>query len=345
MKLCAVRWLVLYWSVADVVGGSNDASVADLLDEDADLELIAYYRPPYYRHYRHSYYVPPPSPPSPPPYYGSPGWPSFQTLHDMNLDVWSTYYKLVYGQVPTDGFPRSPEGLWMFYSDVISQAGVREYPASEGNCPRDGRDTGVVYTTNNIYAPSGTFFCWHPYPYTAIGGNTWVEVMRKTDPFGDENVGAWFLYSPGSGIYFDTGSTTSFSEHSEAYAHFGVSGPDWNQDMCSKAAAAGYDSVQFTAHVDHVNYPCDTVNTGNPYLEYMGLEIVGVRLVGKYACGQSSGAPSSIRSGWQAVNQCTCDNSRPFLNCNEVPATAEMLASGNFSEILKEERARLSVQV
>ena len=128
----------------------------------------------------------------------------------------------------------------------------------------------------------------------------------------------------------DTGSTTSFSTHSEAYDHFGVSGPNWNQDMCSKAAAASYDSVQFTAHVDHVNYPCDTSNTGDPHLNYMGLEIVGVRLVGMYTCCQSSGTPSSILSGWEAANPCNCDNSRTFLNSNEVPATAEMLASGNF---------------
>ena len=40
MKLCVVRWLVLYWSVANVVGGSADESVADLLDEDADGELL-----------------------------------------------------------------------------------------------------------------------------------------------------------------------------------------------------------------------------------------------------------------------------------------------------------------
>ena len=36
------------------------------------------------------------------------------------------------------------------------------------------------------------------------------------------------------------------------------------------------------AHVDHVNYPCDTYNTHTPNLQYMGVEIVGTRLVGTY---------------------------------------------------------------
>ena len=41
-----------------------------------------------------------------------------------------------------------------------------------------------------------------------------------------------------------------------------------------QAAAAGYDSVQFLAHVDHVNYQFDTKNTGRPGFDYMGLEVV-----------------------------------------------------------------------
>jgi len=263
----------------------------------------------------------------------------------MDNNAWSTYFKLVYGAIPSSGYPHSPEDLWMFYSDLISQAGVRDYPESVGNCPKDGRDAGQVYTTNNAYTPSGTFWAWHPYPYTAIRSNVWAEVMHEKDPFGDETAGAWFMWSPGSGIYFNTGETVSFATHSDAYNHFGVSGPNWNQDMSNKAAAAGYDSVQFTAHVDHTNYPCDTYNTGISDLNYMGLEIVGARLVGTYACASSSGAPSSIRSGWEGVNPCTCDNGQTFLNCREVPTTAEMLASGNFSEILSKERGRLSLVV
>ena len=89
----------------------------------------------------------------------------------MDNNAWSTYFKLVYGAIPSSAYPDSPDDLWMFYSDLISQAGVRDYPESIGNCPKDGRDAGQVNTTNNAYTPSGTFWAWHPYPYTAIRSN------------------------------------------------------------------------------------------------------------------------------------------------------------------------------
>jgi hypothetical protein len=79
----------------------------------------------------------------------------------------------------------------------------------------------------------------------------------------------WLIYAPGAGIYFDTGVTISFAEHQDAYTHFNVpSGSNMNEAMSKAAAAAGYDSVQFLAHVDHVNYQCDTYNTKRPGFDY-----------------------------------------------------------------------------
>ena len=49
----------------------------------------------------------------------------------------------------------------------------------------------------------------------------WVEVMHKKDPFGDEHFGAWFLTAKGSGVWYNTGLSMSFGEHSnEAYWYF-----------------------------------------------------------------------------------------------------------------------------
>ena len=125
----------------------------------------------------------------------------------------------------------------------------------------------------------------------------------------------------GSGIWFYMGKTIVFQEHVEAYSFFKVAptSTNPNEAMSLAAAAAGYDSIQFMAHVDHVNYPCDTYNTHTPNLQYMGVEIVGTRLVGTYACCASDGAPSTIRAGWQASRTCTCDNSDVYLNCEGVP--------------------------
>ena len=146
MKLFAASWLVLQWSVLTVAGEPPDASVTDIFDTNTDEELIladdssevkvgvegGYY-----------YYAPSPTP----------SWPTFASAADLEKHPWGTYYKLVYGAIPTDNYPRSPIRLWMFYSDVISQAGVTDYPASVGNCPTDGKKKGQVYNTNNAYSP------------------------------------------------------------------------------------------------------------------------------------------------------------------------------------------------
>ena len=130
----------------------------------------------------------------------------------------------------------------------------------------------------------------------------------------------WLLYAPGSGIYFDIGNTISFAEHTDAYTYFNLQGvPDYNSAMSAAAAAQGYDSVQFLAHVDHVSYQCDTKNTGVPGFEYMGHEIVAVKQVGTYACGGAAGAPTSITRGWMGAGPCKCDNSKQFLNCDGTP--------------------------
>merc|ERR1711879_479323 len=135
----------------------------------------------------------------------------------------------------------------------------------------------------------------HPYPYNSLSTNSWAEVLHMADPFGDEHFGAWFVYFPGSAIYYNLGNTISFPEHKDAYNHFGISSGNFNEEMSRAAAAKGLDSVQFVAHVDHANYQCDTHNTGNAGLDYMGLEIVGVKLVGLYPCTSEAGAPPTIK--------------------------------------------------
>ena len=104
----------------------------------------------------------------------------------------------------------------------------------------------------------------------------------------------WMVFAPGSGIWFNLGVTISFAEHADAYSHFKVAaGGDMNQELSKAAAAAGYDSIQFLAHVDHTNYQCDTHHTGRPGFDYMGLEIVATKLVGTYACGSAGGAATA----------------------------------------------------
>jgi hypothetical protein len=119
--------------------------------------------------------------------------------------------------------------------------------------------------------------------------------------------GAWFLYAYGSGIYFWTGRTEVFDQHSDAYRKFNVHS---NEPMCRAAAASGLDSVQFVKHRDTTNWPCQKHGLGN-----MGYEIVGVKLKGTYACA-SDGKDNfqEFKSGWWASRPCNCKEDG-YLNC------------------------------
>jgi len=200
-------------------------------------------------------------------------------------------------------------------------ANIKNAPTPVGKCPTVNPTTGERYKVNNFYQAPHTSYIWHPYPYFAKAAKTWVEVSRRADPFGDEHFGAWFLYTPGSGMYLYVGKTLSFPDHKAGYKHFGVKGAHPNEDLSKACASKELDTIQFLKHKDPVNYPCDTKHTGNAAVPYMGMEIVACKLVGTYACGAKSGAPDVIKAGWKASKTCICDNKSKYLNCKGVPSS------------------------
>jgi hypothetical protein len=254
----------------------------------------------------------------------------------MESDPWGSYYKSVYGTLPGSGdFPLHISDLWMLYdNDLISSRTQNLPPASL--CPKTSCER---YQDNDLYQPASVSWIWHAYPYSPIAPNTWAEVIHEADPFGDEGHGIWFQYAKGSGIWFNTGNTKVFNTHEEAYTYFNVAAlkPEpggWNPTMAEAAAKQNFDSVQFMQHHDHTNYQCDTHNTGRPGFEYLNFEIVGVKLSGTHACGASSGAPDTIRGGWQASQECQCDNKQQYLNCKLIKSqqwdvTFEATSSAN----------------
>jgi len=249
------------------------------------------------------------------------GWPTFTSLAALQADSWGKYYKKVYGSLPTS-FPVNTVDMWMVYDVEIVQAGIANAPKTVGTCPEANPPLGQRYNVNNLYSPSFISWLWHPYPYQKLAANSWQEVLHEADPWGDEHFGAWFVYAPGSGIYFHLGNTIAFQEHLGAFKHFNVTGGDLNEEMCKAASSQGYNSVQFLAHVDHSNYQCDTQNSGRAGLVYMGVEIVAVENVGTYACTTEQGAPSTIKAGWQASRACVCDNRQQYLNCQGISNVA-----------------------
>jgi hypothetical protein len=257
-----------------------------------------------------------------------PSWPIFASAAALQADPWGAYYTSVYGGLP-DTYPLDTSSNWLLYDGALIKAKVVSIPAAT-SCPRVAQDR---YTTNDEYQPPLVSWIWHSYPYVAMPASSWVEVIHEADPFGDEHYGMWLMYAPGSGIYFNLGVTISFAEHQDAYTHFNIAGgQDMNEAMSKAAAAAGYDSIQFLAHVDHVNYQCDTKNTGRAGFDYMGVEIVAVKLVGTYPCGTASGAPPSIRSGWKASATCKCNPKDQFLNCDGLPSISRPAGRHNVSD-------------
>lgn len=249
-------------------------------------------------------------------------WPVFADQNSLKTSKWGAYYTAVYGELPTSQyFPLRVDSNWMLYNDILVKEAIT-LPRALTYCPTNQDDP---YLEGNFYQPPKVVWLWHKYPYAVLPANTWQEVTHEQDPFGDEKNGAWFMYAPGSGIWFNMGQTKMFAEHQDAYSYFNIGHPaDPNSAMSIAAAGQGFDSLQFTAHVDHVNYQCDSHNTGKGGFDYMGFEIVGVKLVGTYACGSKAGAPGSLRTGWMASKQCSCDNSKQFLNCQGVPLSQEL---------------------
>ena len=189
---------------------------------------------------------------------------------------------------------------------------MTDIPKSVGKCPKANPE-GQFYQENNQLSPPNTMWSWHPLPYSGLSGM--VEVIHRKDPWGDEHSGAWFFYAKGSGIWFDIGKTKVFTDHGDGYKFFNAKGG--NEDMCTKAAKQGYDSIQFLAHSDGGDYGDCRKNKGTPYLN---IEIVATKLVGENTCASNNGKSPLLKTGWKgSKGTCQCDNGKDNLNCAGVP--------------------------
>ena len=66
---------------------------------------------------------------------------------------------------------------------------------------------------------------------------------------------------------------------------------------------------------------------------YYNLEIVATALQGIYTCASPDGRSSALSTGWQGLGPvCTCNNSRDFLNCDEVWPSTQLVVQPSFQE-------------
>jgi len=264
------------------------------------------------------------------------GWPSFPNASALEADPWGRYFEEVYGKVPSDdkAYPLCIGDLWMFYGNVLDRV-KPVVPKSVGQCPTD---CGMVqmqrYDLNNMFSPPNVTWSWHPVPWKAIPNHTYVEVIHRKDPLGDEENGSWMFYAKGSGISFNVGKSLAFignfhGGHDDAMAYFDIDhqscNGDWKQrnDCLSiTAAAQGWDSLQFLGHYDdwwqytgHDDGSCSNPGGIAPF----NIEIVSTRAKGTYACMTADGGHTGLKKGWDASGpDCICDNSKEDLNCEGV---------------------------
>jgi hypothetical protein len=277
-----------------------------------------------------------PNPPTPDPNPGKPctavmGWPKFDSQGDLNASPWAKYFSTVYGAVPSTGYPICLSDFGMLYTSAMSAAGVSAptEALSHGGVPTcpSAKSKGLAFSHEITYPSlmSGALYILQPPPYTAsdFPENGWVEVMHGVGAGvgRDENVGAWFYYLKGTGIWFNLGKTKSFQEHQDAYDHFGVrvfnmGGLTEDESLSKAAAHSGYDSIVFLNHRHDIGTCpecCHRLGLG-----LMLVEIIGAKLVGSYSCAGPGG--NAVKSGWQGSNTCKCKDCKDcFINCEGLP--------------------------
>jgi hypothetical protein len=126
-----------------------------------------------------------------------------------------------------------------------------------------------------------------------------------------------FYPRKGTGIFVNTGKTKDFLDHSEAEKFFNNPKPTkacraGNEALCEAAAAAGYDSIQFTNH--NAAASCGKTTCL--------LELVSTKLQGKYACTDNAKG-ASLKAGWGGSRTCDCVEAafNGHVNCKGVPMT------------------------
>lgn len=241
------------------------------------------------------------------------------------------YIHMVYGEVPTTGFPICVYNFFLLYKPLLTQAQAympqqQMVPQIDNDCPTtDGtyfaKMSGFPATdhawihNSNLAAPSSG----------SVPRNKWVEITHMA--FAMDGSATWFYYAPGSGVFMWTGNTKVYNDHPDAVGDLtgeqckdppGALGANECQsnfeDLYKQARASHLDSIQFTKHAD---MQCTTKS--NQQGNY-AIEIVDLGGSGKYACSQpSNGAgpqKTRFRAGWQAKSICYCDNQKQEINCN-----------------------------
>ena len=255
------------------------------------------------------------------------GWPVFASASELVASPWCTYFKGIYGEIPNSHFPICIGDFRFVYKNVMAAIKLNA-PKAIPSCPSTPTDAQeysyhaphALPSVNAIYHSRGT--CCGAAP-----AHTWIEVTHSAVP-GDEKCGSWFYRATGTGIWFYTGNTISFPDHTDCVAKLGQvktgTCTTGDEQMSHAAALKGYDSIQFLNHDDTgTNDQCCKAAGGGAPTQPCRIEVVATKLAGRYACTDTAHG-ASLRAGWQASRPCQCVEglNNGYINCKGVPITA-----------------------
>lgn len=251
------------------------------------------------------------------------GWPRFDTEEELRKDEdWSSYFTIVYGSVPSSGYPICT-GAFSF----IWQAVLPTTFAKPIQCSNEQNPTGQHLPDGSYYTGLAAWDARGAYGYianskllgVAVPAGNWVEVSHTI--YSADVGSTWFYLSVGSGVWFNVGNTRVFDDHPAAVQFFmnvscedGTDDPNLNQSspvatecnlqvpepICQYALDQGYDSIQFTHHND-----CTCGPTGQSSLRFNRrcmTEIVDLQT----RDGAKNACAPKFKGGWDANENCHC---------------------------------------
>ena len=243
--------------------------------------------------------------------------PTFETPDELNQSRWPEYFTDVYGNSPSSesDFPIDMNLFSLVYEDSLEA--IDEGIECQTACP-DQQGQAVCKATGD-HDPPSSIFIYQPGPYDALPDNEWVEFTHCADPeaVSAEQVGSWMYHLPGSGNFFNLGTTQAFLDHEQAVEHFlgrpcekpGNECVEEFTELFETARAQGFDSLQFLGHADQV---CGTKKS-------IAVELVDLAGSGAYPCGDENPGSSQwnarYRTGWDANLSCTCVNATAPGSC------------------------------
>merc|ERR1712046_391834 len=95
---------------------------------------------------------------------------------------------------------------------------------------------------------------WDSSNFQPLPSFTWIEVIHETMSI--EEAGTWMYYTPGSGIWFNTGKTQHYYDHPNAVKDILHKDCYDNQcidsftELAQTCRDIGLDSIQFVHHAD-----------------------------------------------------------------------------------------------